>query len=159
MARQLRILYAGAWYHVMNRGVNKQTIFFKTKHREEFIALLEHVSKVYNVEIHAYCLMTNHYHILIRTREANLPEVMQYLNSVYARKVNIDMCRDGPLLRGRFKSVLIADDEHLLCVSRYIHLNPLEAGLIDQMDDSQWSSYPYYIGMVKDGFYTKIFFR
>lgn len=149
MTRQIRILFEGAWYHVMNRGVNKQTIFFKTKHRREFIALMEYVSKIYNVEIHAYCLMSNHYHILLRTREPNLPELMRYLESVFAQRINYDMSRDGPLFRGRFKSVLIGDDDHLIYVSRYIHLNPIEAGLSEQMNDPQWSSYPYYIGNQK----------
>ncbi len=146
MARQLRILYPGAWYHVMNRGVNKQRIFFEKKHRHEFINLLEHISKVYKAEIHAYCLMSNHYHLLLRTWEPNLPELMQYLNSVYTARLNKDLSRDGPLFRGRFKAILVDSDEYLLPLSRYIHLNPLEARLTNQMKDDCWSSYPYYIG-------------
>ncbi|MDQ2995058.1 MAG: transposase [Pseudomonadota bacterium] len=146
MARQLRILFPGAWYHVMNRGVNRQAIFFKIKHRKLFIDLLKYLTDVFKVEIHAYCLMTNHYHILLRTWKPNLPVVMHYLDSMYAKSLNKDMSRDGPLFRGRFKSILVEQDEYLLHLSRYIHLNPFDAGLIKNLGDFRWSSYPYYIG-------------
>lgn len=146
MARQLRILYSGAWYHVMNRGVDHQPIFFKSKHRKLFTKILEKISDVYKLEVHAYCLMTNHYHVLLRTLEPNLPSAIQYLDGVYAQKLNKDMSRDGPLLRGRFKSILVEQDEYLLHVSRYIHLNPLEAGIVEDLDHYRWSSYPYYTG-------------
>ncbi len=146
MTRQLRILYPGAWYHVMNRGANRQNIFLKKKHHKLFLDLLNKISSIYKIEIHAYCLMTNHYHLLIRTPEPNLPSAMKYLDSVYTKSFNKNMSRDGPLLRGRYKAILIDHDEYLLQVSRYIHLNPLEAGMIRDLEDYSWSSYPYYIG-------------
>lgn len=146
MARQLRILYSGAWYHVMNRGANHQAIFFRDYHRKIFTDLLQHISIVYKVEVHAYCLMTNHYHLLLRTTDPNLPEAMRYLDSVYTSRLNKDLLRDGPLFRGRYKSVLVEADEYLLHVSRYIHLNPLEAGLVKDLKQYRWSSYRCYIG-------------
>lgn len=146
MTRQLRILYPGAWYHVMNRGANRRDLFLKKKHYKLFLDLLNKISSIYKIEIHAYCLMTNHYHLLLRTPEPNLPSAMKYLDSVYTKSFNRDTSRDGPVLRGRYKAILIDYDEYLLQVSRYIHLNPLEAKMIENLDDFPWSSYPYYIG-------------
>lgn len=145
MTRQLRILYPGAWYHVMNRGANRQNIFLKKKHHKLFLDLLNKISSIYKIEIHAYCLMTNHYHLLLRTPEPNLPSAMKYLDSVYTKSFNRNMSRDGPLLRGRYKAILIDYDEYLLQVSRYIHLNPLDAGIVEDIEEYPWSSYPYYI--------------
>lgn len=147
MARQPRILFPGAWYHVMNRGANHQSIFIDSNQRKLFLSLLQHISTVYKIEIHAYCLMTNHYHLLIRTPKPNLPEAMRYLDSVYAAKFNKYMGRDGPLFRGRFKSVLVDADEYLIHVARYIHLNPLEAKMVDDLSTYRWSSYPLYLGI------------
>jgi len=147
MARQMRILFPGAWYHVMNRGANRQDIFLKAKHRREFVSILEQITAVYNIELHAYCLMSNHYHLLIRTPDANLSEAMKYLDSVYTARFNKDLGRDGPLLRGRYKSLLIEADVYLTHVSRYIHLNPLEAGMVNDLADYRWSSYRAYIGI------------
>ncbi|MDQ2993559.1 MAG: transposase [Pseudomonadota bacterium] len=116
------------------------------KHRRWFLELLHHVSKVYKAEFHAYCLMSNHYHLLVCTLEANLPDVMQYLDSVFTKRINKDMSRDGPVLRGRYKAILVDKDVYLLPLSRDIHLNPFEAGLAEYMNNHLWTSLPYYIG-------------
>lgn len=146
MARQLRVQYPGAWYHVMNRGAGRQAIFRNNKHREKFLELIDEVSKTYDIELHAYCLMGNHYHLLLHTPLGNLSEGMRHLNSNYTKFYNKHTHRDGPLFRGRYKSIVINGDDYLLKLSRYIHLNPLQAGLVKNLPDYKWSSYPAYIG-------------
>ncbi len=111
-----------------------------------FRRLLEQVSTIYDVEIHAFCLMGNHYHLLLRTPRAGLARAMRHLDGVYTQRFNRDTGTDGPLFRGRYRSVLVGDDSHLCCVSRYIHLNPLEAGLVARVEDYRNSSYRAYLG-------------
>ena len=130
MARPLRIEYPGAWYHVMNRGVDRQPIFLHDAHRESFLSLLSDISRSYQVEIHAYCLMNNHYHLLVRTPLGNISRAMRHLNGVYTQRFNSMEKRDGSLFRGRFKAILVEADEYLLRLSRYIHLNPVAAKLV-----------------------------
>ena len=145
MARQLRIEYEGAWYHIMNRGAARQTVFFTDEHREIFLQLLLEIHRRFQIEIHAYCLMGNHYHLLIRTPLANLSKAMRRLNSLYVRRLNKLLKRDGPLFRNRFKSIIVDSENYLLRVSRYIHLNPVKAGLVKKAEMYPWSSYAYYI--------------
>jgi len=145
MPRPLRIEYEGAWYHVMNRGLDKQNIFDTKQHYEFFLRLLSETSLNYEIEIHAYCLMTNHYHLLIRTPLANLSKAMQYLGSIYTQEYNKFTSRDGPLFKGRYKAILIEDDAYLLQLLRYIHLNPIEAKISLKPEDYSWSSYQYYV--------------
>jgi len=145
MARQLRICFEGAWYHIMNRGINRGKIFFNDKQRDTFLNLLNETKKIYDIEIHAYCLMSNHYHLIIHTPRGNISNAMKYLNSCYATFVNKDMKRDGPLFKGRFKAIIISADEYLIQLSRYIHLNPLEAKMVQSLSMYKWSSYPSYI--------------
>lgn len=146
--RPLRIEFEGAWYHVMNRGANHQCIFITEEHRRIFLSLLEDITNKFYVEIHAYCLMDNHYHILIKTPFPNLGKVMQYLDGVYTQRFNRSSKRDGPLFRGRYKAILIDSDSYLLQLSRYIHLNPVESNLCQDPFDYQWSSYRFYIQFV-----------
>ena len=108
MARPLRIQFEGAWYHVMNRGACRLPIFKSDQHRELFLELLAETVQVFNIEIHAYCLMDNHFHLLIRTPLPNLSKAIQYLSSVYTIRYNKLEKKDGPLFRGRFKSKLVA---------------------------------------------------
>lgn len=144
MARPLRIEYEGAWYHIMNRGAAHQPIFYENKHYKMFIELLQEVHFLYGIEIHAYCLMNNHYHILLNTPHGNLSRAMRHLNGVYTQRYNRLTKKDGPLFRGRFKSCLIDADEYLLAVSRYIHLNPIEAAIANRPEKYTWSSCKYY---------------
>ena len=145
MPRSLRIEYDGAWYHVMNRGVNHQNIYHSADHFMLFLELLENTSKLFGCEIHAYCLMNNHYHLIIHTPLGNLSKAMQYLDGVYAQRFNLIQNRDGPLFRGRYKAILIEKEIYLLQVSRYIHLNPVSAKICMRADEYLWSSYRYYL--------------
>ena len=146
MARPLRIEYPGAWYHVMNRGAGRRRIFPDDELREAFLGLLGDIHEMYSVCCHAYCLMGNHYHLLLQTLQANLGRAMRHLDGVYTQRHNRHLKTDGPLFRGRYKGQLIERDTYLLCVSRYVHRNPLAAGLCDRLIDYPWSSYPYYAG-------------
>jgi putative transposase len=148
MPRPLRINYPNAWYHVMNRGAGKQKIFKNAAHRKMFLLLLEESQKLFNVEIHAYCLMDNHYHLLLSTPDANLSRVMRHINGVYTLRYNRRQNTDGPLFRGRYKAQLIEEDYYLLIVSRYIHMNPVKAKLVNNPADYEWSSYRAYLGLI-----------
>ena len=145
MSRPLRIEFEGAWYHVMNRGANHQAIFYNDSNRLTFLKLLEDISLKFQAEIHAFCLMSNHYHILMRTIRANLQKIMRHLDGVYTLRFNRAEERDGPLFRGRYKSILIDSDEYLLQVWRYIHLNPIEANICKNLNEYHWSSYSAYV--------------
>lgn len=146
MARPLRIEFEGAWYHVMNRGANRQTIFKTDDQRHYFVSLLAAASERFNAEWHAYCLMGNHYHLMLRTPEGNLQRIMRHVNGVYTQYYNRTERRDGPLFRGRYKAVLVDEQAYWTQLSRYIHRNPLEAGLVKRLDHYRWSSYRDYIG-------------
>jgi REP-associated tyrosine transposase len=147
MPRPTRIEYEGAFHHVMNRGRNQQTIFHDESYFIEFLKTLKEVSEQFDAIIHAYCLMTNHYHLLIETPKANLSRIMQHINGVYTQRYNRLRKGDGPLFRGRYKSVLVDEDSYLLQLSRYIHRNPLEVKrkMVVRLEDYRWSSYPAYI--------------
>ena len=147
MARPLRIEFDGAWYHVMNRGAGRRLVFRSAVDRAMFLKLLGEISKIYGVEVHAYCLMGNHYHLLIHTPKAGLAGALRHLDGVYTQRFNRRVGTDGPLFRGRYRSVLVGEDSHLCCVSRYIHLNPLEAKLVTRLDEYGPSSYRAYLGL------------
>ena len=151
MPRPLRLEYEGAFHHVMNRGRNRQPIFHERDYFEVFLEMLKEASERYDAIIHAYCLMTNHYHLLIETPKANLSQIMQHINGKYTQWHNRKHAKDGTLFRGRYKSVLVDEDSYLLQLTRYIHRNPLEVKrkMIEQLEDHQWSSYPAFIGKVK----------
>ena len=144
MPRPLRIEFENAWYHVMNRGANRQAIFKSTSHRNHFYTLLSEISDRFKIEIHAFCLMNNHYHLLIKTPYANLGRAMRHLNGIYTQRFNKLAKRDGPLFRGRYKAILVDSDHYLLQVSRYIHLNPVVAKICRDPADYKWSSYRVY---------------
>jgi len=146
MARPLRIEFEGAWYHVMNRGAGHQNVFISNAQRERFLELLGDFADRFGVETHAYCLMDNHYHLLLHTPLGNLGRGMRHLNGVYTQFFNRNQGRDGALFRGRYKAILVDADEYLLHLTSYIHRNPLEAGVVERLGDYRWSSYPAYIG-------------
>ncbi|MBN1665150.1 MAG: transposase [Deltaproteobacteria bacterium] len=145
MARPLRIQYPDAWYHVMNRGQSRSQIFCSPGDYQTFIKLLQDSSSMWKVRIAAYCLMSNHYHLLLQTPEANLSRCMRHINGVYTQYFNRLYKTDGPLFRGRYKSIVIDQDNYLLELVKYIHSNPLHAGLVTRMDDYLWSSHKAYI--------------
>lgn len=149
MARPLRVEFDGAWYHVMNRGADRQQVFFSRSDRRRFLDLLGEVTEIYAIEIHAYVLMANHYHLLVCTPKAGLGRAMRHLNGVYAQQLNHRAERDGAVFRGRYNALLIDSDAYQMQVSRYIHLNPVDAGLVKRPEDYPDSSYRAYLGLAR----------
>lgn len=149
MARPLRIEYPGAVYHITSRGNEKKPIFKADQDRLNFLNTLLHVNKRYNWVCHAYCLMTNHYHLLIETPDGNLALGMRQLNGVYTQLFNKWHGRNGHLLQGRYKSILIQKDSHLLEVCRYVVLNPVRATMVEKPEEYLWSSYLATAGRAK----------
>jgi len=146
MARPLRIEFEGAWYHVMNRGAGRKAIFRTDADRRYFLKLLRDVSERFEIEVHAYCLMDNHYHLMLRTPEGNLGRAMRHLNGLYTQHHNRQARQDGPLFRGRYKAILVEADAYWTHLSRYVHRNPLEAKIVRTLSGYPWSSYPVYLG-------------
>lgn len=145
MSRPLRIAYAGAWYHIMNRGAGKINIFNNGQQCQVFLDLLADIYQQYDVETHAYCLMSNHYHLLLHTPRGNISRAMRHLNGVYTQRYNHLEKRDGPLFRGRYQSILVDADHYLVELSRYIHLNPVKAKMVFMPEQFKWSSYRAYL--------------
>ena len=128
-------------YHITRRGNARKRIFFIDADREAFLDILGQVVDRYGWICHAYCLMTNHYHLLVETPNANLSRGMRYLNGVYTQWVNRHMKRPGHVFQGRFKSILVEKESHLLEVARYVVLNPVRAKMVRSPRDWKWSSY------------------
>jgi len=149
MGRQLRIEYPGAYYHVTARGNERKEIFKSERDRERFLEYLESSVVRYGGIIHAYCLMNNHYHILLETPSGNLSQIMQHINGAYTNYFNTKRKRSGHLFQGRYKAILIEADEYASELSRYIHLNPVRVGAASTPDKFRWSSYQDYIGLRK----------
>ena len=146
MARPLRVEYPGAVYHVFSRGVAKEPIFLDDKDRKRFLYVLETAVERFNFLIHAYCLMDNHYHLLIETPEANISRAIRHINGVYGQGFNRRYERVGPVFQGRFKACLIDKNAYLLEVSRYIVLNPVRAKLVEEPEAWRWSSFRAMVG-------------
>ncbi len=141
MARPLRIEYPGAVYHVTSRGNEKKAIFRDDSDRAAFLDTLHQVTLRYHWLCHAYCLMGNHYHLLIETPDGNLSLGMRQLNGIYTQWFNRRRKRAGHLFQGRFKAVIIQKDSHLLEACRYVVLNPVRANAVDDPRKWPWSSY------------------
>ncbi len=141
MARPLRIEYPGAVYHITSRGNEKKAVFKSDQDRINFLNIFQHVNKRYNWICHAYCLMDDHYHLLIETPDGNLSIGMRQLNGVYTQLFNKLHGRTGHLLQGRYKSILIQKDSHLLEVCRYVVLNPVRAKMVEAPNAWKWGSY------------------
>jgi len=148
MARPLRIELSGGLYHVTSRGDRREDIYFTDADRQAWLALLEKVCARYNWVCHAYCLMSNHYHLVIETPEGNLAQGMRQLNGVYTQIVNRAHGRVGHVFQGRYKAILVEKDSYLLELARYVVLNPLRAGMVGDVGDWPWSSYQAMIGQV-----------
>lgn len=149
MARPLRITYPGAFYHITSRGNEQKPVFKSKRDREKFLEYLKSATERYNAIIHLYCLMDNHYHLLIETPSGNLPQIMLHINGAYTNYFNKKRGRAGHLFQGRYKAILVEADEYAKELSRYIHLNPVRAGIVELPEKYEWSSYPYYIGAKK----------
>lgn len=146
MARQLRIEYEGAFYHITSRGNQRERIFWDDKDREEFKRILKRTKERYGYLLHAYVLMDNHYHLLMETPHANIKQAMQNINTSYAVSVNKRHGRYGHLFQGRYKAFIVDKESYLLELSRYIHLNPIRAKIVQKPEDYKWGSYRAYIG-------------
>ena len=149
MSRPLRIEFPGAWYHVMNRGRRFEDIFSDKEDYSRFIDLLIEITEIWNANIAAYCLMSNHYHVLLQTPDGNISRCMRHLNGLYTQQYNRIHGFDGQLFRGRYKSILVSNDSNLLQLVRYIHKNPVKAGMVKEMPDYEWSSYKGYLSYSK----------
>lgn len=146
MSRPLRIEYPGAFYHVTSRGNERKDIFKSNRDREKFLEYLESTSERYGGVIHCYCLMGTHYHLLLETPKANLSQIMRHINGAYTTYFNIKRNRAGHLFQGRYKAILVEADSYAVELSRYIHLNPVRAGMVSRPEQYVWSSYRSYIG-------------
>lgn len=141
MARPLRIEYPGALYHVTARGNARDWIYLDDEDRQAFTDLLAEVVGGFNWLLHAYCLMGNHYHLLVETPDANLGRGMRQLNGVYTQRFNRRHERVGHVFQGRYKAILVEKDSYLLELARYVVLNPVRAGLVGEPGEWPWTSY------------------
>lgn len=144
MARAWRIEYEGALYHVLSRGNEQGPIVLADDDRILFLKTLGEMSERFQVDVCAYVLMDNHYHLLLRTNRDNLSKSMQWFGATYTKRFNIRHSRSGHLFQGRFKNMLIQNDAYLLQLSYYIHRNPLRAGMVKRLSTHRWSSYRAY---------------
>ena len=144
MARAWRIEYEGALYHVLSRGNERCHIVVDDKDRNLFLDTVGEMSQRFEVDLCAYVLMDNHYHLLIRTKRANLSKSMQWLGATYTKRFNLRQFRSGHLFQGRFKNMLVQNDAYLLQLSYYIHRNPVRAGMVKRLSSYKWSSYRSY---------------
>ncbi len=148
MARPLRLEFAGALYHVTSRGDRREDIFLCDEDRMDWLEVLGTVCDRFNWVVHAYCQMTNHYHLLLETVDGNLSKGMRQLNGLYTQRFNRRHRLVGHLYQGRYKAILVQKDAYLLELARYVALNPLRAHMVDTLEDWRWSSHLIIIGQV-----------
>jgi len=146
MARSLRIEYEGAFYHVTSRGNHQSDIFDDDEDRQSFLKIFTDVVSRVGWICHGYCLMSNHYHLIIETPHANLSKGMRQLNGVYTQSYNRKHGAVGHLFQGRYKSIIVDAQAYLLELSRYVVLNPVRAGMVKNVSEWSWSSYRSMIG-------------
>ena len=146
MARPIRIEFEGALYHVTSRGDRREAIYEDDVDRARFLELMGEVAGGFNWVVHAYCLMSNHYHLLIETPDGNLSKGMRQLNGVFTQYSNRRHRRTGHLFQGRYKAILVDADSYLLELARYVVLNPVRAGMVADAGDWPWSSYGAMVG-------------
>lgn len=149
MPRKPRIFYPGAVYHVILRGNAGQDIFFEDKARKYFYRLLQEGREKFEHRIHAFCLMANHVHLVIQVGDVPLSRIIQNLSQRYTGSVNRRQKRTGHVFQGRYKAILIDAETYLLELVRYIHLNPVRAGIVERVDDYPWTSLQTYLGKEK----------
>jgi len=145
LARQLRIEYPGALYHVTSRGNEKKDIFRSIKDRDKFLSYLSSAWERHGAVFHAYCLMSNHFHLMVETPLGNLSWIMKHINGSYTTYFNVKHKRAGHLLQGRYKAVLVQADAYAAELSRYIHLNPVRAKMVSTPEEYRWSSCSRYL--------------
>lgn len=146
MARPLRLEFAGALYHVTARGDRREDIYLDDEDRAAWLEIVGDVCARFNWLVHAYCQMTNHYHLLVETVDGNLSKGMRQLNGVYTQRFNRRHGMVGHLFQGRYKAILVQKDTYLMELTRYVVLNPLRARMVERLEDWPWSSYRPIIG-------------
>lgn len=153
MARQVRIEHPGAFYHIYSRGNQRQKIFLSDEDRYYFLKALGNANERFGVRFFAYCLMPNHYHLFAETLFGGLSRIMHLINTTYTIYLNKKHSRCGHLFQGRFKSILVEAREYAWELSRYIHLNPVRAGIVRQPEEFQWSSFRDYFGIRRPSYW------
>ena len=148
MPRRENIFATGNYYHIYNRGAHRENIFFSEENFLHCLRLLRKYAQSYSVTVIAYCLMPNHYHFLLRQDgEVSLSKFINVVFNAYVQALNKQLGRKGTLFEGRFKHVLVDKDEYVLHLCRYIHLNPVKAGLVSRPEDWVYSNYREWIDM------------
>jgi REP element-mobilizing transposase RayT len=144
MPRKTRFEYPDAFYHVMNKGRRAERIFFDQKDFLLFLGLLNECHRAFGLQVYAYCLMSNHYHLLLKTPLRNLSRIMRHLNGVFTQKINRKYRLEGSLFKGRYKAEFVETESYLMQLLCYIHLNPIKAYLEKKLGQYPWSSFDFY---------------
>jgi REP element-mobilizing transposase RayT len=147
MSRPLRIEFAGALYHITSRGDRQEAIFLGDADRHLFLDVMSKAAQDCHWAIHAYCLMDNHYHLVVETPDGNLSKGMRQLNGVYTQRFNRRRQRVGHVFQGRYKAIIVQKEAYLLELARYVVLNPVRAGIVGTPDQWPWSSYRAMAGL------------
>ena len=155
MPRRPRLHVPGAFYHVTLRGNHRQDIFFTSKHREFLNGIVATVIERFAARLHAYCWMSNHIHMLIQVSDVPLGRIILRIASPYARAVQAELSTTGHLFERRYHAVLVDADEYLLGLLRYMHMNPVRAGMVNHPADYPWSSHHVYLGSREESWVTR----
>lgn len=155
MARNLRIEYPGAYYHVYSRGNQKQPIFLSDDDRFYFLKILGEAHERLSANFHVYCLMPNHYHFALETPRGNLSQIMHFINTTYSIYLNLKHDRCGHVFQGRFKAILLDAESYARVLTMYIHGNPVRKGLVDRPEEFEWSSARVYFGLTSPPYWLK----
>lgn len=147
MPRTPRLDHPGARHHVMNRCASRRRVFTKAEDLARFQDILAEVPGRFDARVHAWALLSSHFHLLVEVNRGNLSDLMRFVGSELARRTNLDRGWDGPLLRGRYRNRAVLDDEYWRHLLVYLHLNPVQAGLVAHPDDSRWTSHRAYLGL------------
>lgn len=145
MPRTARVRSKTGIYHIILRGINRQTIFEDSEDAQKFLYTLGDIKKISGFELYAYCLMTNHIHLLVREGQENFGQSMKRIGAKYVYWYNLKYDRTGHLFQDRFKSEAVENEEYLLSALRYIHQNPVTAGMVSTPSQYPWSSYSAYL--------------
>lgn len=153
MGRPIRIYYPGLIYHILNRGNNRQVVFVEDEDYRHYLDILQHYKDKFDFHIFAYCLMTNHIHLLLQVSErGSISKIMQAITIAHTRYYHYKYKASGHIWQGRFKSPIISDDEYLLTTMCYIEQNPVRAGMVKDLKDYPWSSFLLNIQSKTNGF-------
>lgn len=156
MARPYRLQAENCLYHITSRGDDRKKIFLSEQDFQKFLEYLKTAKDKFKFYLYAYCLMGNHYHLLVETTQPNISRIMQYLNTSYTIYYNVKRKKCGHLFQGRYKSIIVEADSYLLELTRYIHLNPVRAKIVGSPEKYKWSSYLEHIKTYKKGIIDKI---